>query len=83
VDEINAILYERKPPTPTAEKLADFRKGHEAVLEALDQLDEADLQRAYDLTDPTDKRSLLAGIIGNTYGHDLEHLGWIRERNQK
>jgi len=79
LDGVNAILYERNRQRPTTEKLAEFRRAHEAVLEAIDQLDEASLQRAYDLTDPSDPRILLEGIIGNTYGHDLEHLGWIRE----
>lgn len=79
LDGINAILYERNQPRPTAEKLADFHAAHAAVLAAIEQMDDADLQRRYDMTDPTDTRLLVDGIIGNTYGHDLEHLGWIRE----
>jgi uncharacterized damage-inducible protein DinB len=79
-DAVNAILYERNRQRPNAGKLAAYRESHEAVLEAIQQLHEADLQRVYDLTDPTDQRTLLEGIIGNTYGHDLEHLGWIKEQ---
>lgn len=79
LDGINAILYERNHPRPTAEKLADFREAHQTVLAAIEQMDEADLRRRYDMTDPTDTRLLVDGIIGNTYGHDLEHLEWIRE----
>lgn len=77
LDGINAILYERNRGRGTDEVLADFRRAHAEVLVAVEQLDEADLSRAYDLTDPTDPRQLLEGIIGNTYGHDLEHLAYI------
>jgi hypothetical protein len=83
LDGVNAILYERNRDRPAAEKLADFRNAHEAVLAAVEQMEAADLQRQYDLTDPTDDRILLDGIIGNTYDHDLEHLGWIREQLEK
>lgn len=79
LDAVNAILYQRNQGRPGEEKLAEFHKAHAAVLEAIDRLAEADLRRPYDLTDPTDERILLDGIIGNTYEHDLEHLGWIKE----
>ncbi len=79
LDGINAILHERNRRRPTAEVLTEFRRAHEVVLGAIERMDEADLQRVYDLADPTDTRRLIEGIIANTYGHDLEHLGWIRE----
>ncbi len=79
LDGINAILQERNRQRPATELLAEFRHAHQVVLEAIERMDEADLRRVYDLTDPSDTRLLIEGIIGNTYGHDLEHLGWIRE----
>lgn len=79
VDRINAILYERNQPRGTAEILADYHRAHQTVLEAIQQMDESDLRRPYDLTDYSDPRLLMAGIAGNTYEHDAEHLGWIRE----
>ncbi len=81
IDGVNAILYERNRQRSTAEKLKDFRESHQAMLDAVAQMDEAGLQRANDLTDPTDRRILLEGIIGNTYEHDLEHLVWIKEQS--
>ncbi len=79
LDGINAILQERSRQRPAAEILAEFRRAHQVVLKAIERMEEADLQRVYDLTDPTDTTRLIEGIIANTYGHDLEHLGWIRE----
>lgn len=34
------------------------------------------------MTDLSDTRLLVDGVIGNTYSHDLEPLGWIREQAQ-
>ncbi|RPJ49437.1 MAG: ClbS/DfsB family four-helix bundle protein [Chloroflexi bacterium] len=82
LDELNAILYERNRQRPAEEILLEFRRAHETVLAAIDRPDEADLQRAYDLTAPADTRRLLEGIIGNTYEHDLEHLAWIKEQTK-
>lgn len=79
LDEVNAILYKRNRDLPSAKKLDEFNKAHAAVLEAIGRMDEADLQGPNNRSDPTDARSLLEGIIGNTYEHDLEHLGWIKE----
>jgi hypothetical protein len=78
LDPINALLYERNQARSTEDILANFRRAHQAVLDALAPMTDADLKCAYDLTDPTDERSLLEGIIGNTYAHDLEHLAWIQ-----
>lgn len=83
LDAINARLYERDRDRPLAEILAESRRAHQAVLDAIAGMEEADLSRAYNLDDPTDSRILLEGIAGNTYEHDLEHRQWIIENLPK
>jgi len=78
LDRLNAALYERSRARAAAEVLAEFRATRQQVLDALEPLAEADLHRPFNTAEPTDTRPLDALIAGNTFGHDEEHLEWIR-----
>ncbi len=78
IDQINAILYERERMVPLTEALAAFRRVHAEVLQELAGLSQKDLERPFEIFDPDSGSNLLDGIINNSYGHDLEHLEWIR-----
>ena len=79
IDRLNAALYERHRDRSVDDVLIDFRASHEAMLERIEQMEDADLRRANDLTNPADKRALVEGIASNSYEHDEEHNEWIRE----
>jgi hypothetical protein len=51
--------------------LAGFRRSHQQLLAALEELDDADLSRPNDPDDPESR--LIDGIIGDTYAHYREH----------
>lgn len=81
MDQINDLVHERGRGRSAAEAMATLRMAHEAMLEALAGLDDADLQRGYSTFDPQSKdngRPIIGWIIGDTYDHFEEHLGYIR-----
>lgn len=77
-DQINDLLYQRNRDRPLDEVLVEFRQVHEQVLAALEPMSEQDLDRqGYpDETDPN--RKLIHFVVGNTFGHDQEHINWIQ-----
>jgi hypothetical protein len=81
MDEINDLVYERGRDCSTAEAMATLRMAHDDLLEALAALDDVDLERDYSVYDPQPAdtgREIIGWIIGNTYEHYEEHLGYIR-----
>lgn len=82
MDQINDLVHERGRGRPAAEAMATLRMAHTEMLDALAGLDDADLQRGYSTFDSQDKedgRPIIGWIIGDTYDHYEEHLGYIRE----
>jgi hypothetical protein len=82
MDEVNDLVHQRSQERDAAEALAAFRAAYQAMLDALAPLEDADLQRPYSDFDPAATRYAdrpIAGwIIGDTYEHYEEHLGYIR-----
>lgn len=81
MDEINNVVHSQGQARGPAGALADFRAAHVAMLDALEGLDDADLQRGYssfDLQAKPDDRPIIGWVIGDTYDHYAEHLGYIR-----
>ena len=81
MDEVNDVIHEQGRRLGAARALADFRAAHAAMLDALEGLDDADLQRGYTTFEPQDEpddRPIIGWIIGDTYDHYAEHLGYIR-----
>ncbi len=81
MDEINNVVHQQGRARGASGALADFRDAHTTMLDALGGLDDADLQRGYstfDLQAQPDERPIIGWIIGDTYDHYTEHLGYIR-----
>jgi hypothetical protein len=79
-DGINASLQQRSASLPLAEVLTDFRATHKAILDFIEAQPEERLAQLYAANDPDDQRRVIDAIASNTYEHDEEHLGWIRQR---
>ena len=81
MDEINDVIHDQGRQRGAAAAPANFRDAHAAMLDALEGLGDADLQRGYTTFDPQDEpddRPIIGWIIGDTYDHYAEHLGYIR-----
>ena len=81
MDEINNVVHSQGRERDAAAALAGFRDAHAAMLDALGGLSDADLQRgysSYDAQAKPDERPIIGWIIGDTYEHYAEHLGYIR-----
>lgn len=81
MDQVNEIIFERGRGRSAADAVASLRMAHEEMLNALTRLDDADLQRGYstfDARNAGDDRPIMGWIVGDTYEHYDEHLGYIR-----
>ena len=82
MDQINDLVYQRTRERTAAEALAAFREAHQEMLDALAPLNDADLQRPYRDYDSAATRRpdepVIGWIVGDTYEHYEEHLGYIR-----
>ena len=81
-DEINAAIFQRRKDDPLGEALAQFRDIHQQLLQLLQPLTDADLQRPYrhylpDEPGEGDGPSAINVIYGNSAQHFTEHLAWI------
>jgi len=82
VDDVNAFLYRRNHERTLEEVQADFRQAQERVLALLGGMTDADLGKPYSHYQPgaenTSDDPVVGWIVGNTYGHDEEHLATIQ-----
>jgi uncharacterized damage-inducible protein DinB len=83
-DDINALLFEAHRGSTAQEALAELESAHQAMLDALATLIDADLQRAYDYyvpgaADPNAGPPIMDIINGNAWGHYAEHIEWIED----
>ncbi len=81
-DEINAVIFQRRKDDPLGEALAQFRDIHQQLLQLLQPLADADLQRPYRHYLPEepgegDGPPAINVIYGNSARHFAEHLAWI------
>ncbi|HYP39486.1 MAG TPA: ClbS/DfsB family four-helix bundle protein [Chloroflexia bacterium] len=82
-DAINAVVYEQRKDLPLADALAQFQDVHSQLLNLLQPLSDADLQKPYrhylpnEPSDGADRKAFDV-IYANTADHFREHLGWIR-----
>jgi hypothetical protein len=82
MDEVNDLIYSQNAELPLPEVMDKFRNAHMQLLEALEELDDEELLMAYanyteDGSGDPD-RPVLNWVIGNTYEHFDEHLGYIQ-----
>jgi hypothetical protein len=82
MDQVNDLVYHRNRERTAAEALAAFREAHQAMLDALAPLSDADLQRPYadygEGGGQSADRPIVGWIIGDTYDHFEEHLTYIQ-----
>ncbi len=71
---INAALQARSHRQPLAGVRAEFQQTHQALLEAIEQMPDAQLAAPYA---PAAEASWAEAIAGNSFGHDEQHLPWI------
>ncbi len=82
-DEINAMIRERTRSRSLSETRAALRASRQRLLHALDALTDADLLRGYSYYQPDEhgedsSKPIVSWVVGNSSGHYLEHLPWIR-----
>ena len=77
LDGQNAAIYAANKDRALAEVRAAFEQAYQELLTALDGTGWADLRRPASDASP-DAETLLDHVIGNTYAHFAEHIGWMR-----
>jgi hypothetical protein len=81
VDEENAIIQRRNVDRSLADVREAFQRSHRQVVAAIEALSDDDLLRSYAHYQPhvpdAPEEPVVGWIIGNTYEHYDEHIGWI------
>lgn len=81
-DQINDLVKRRHAHLSLQEALAFFQEAHRRMIETLNEMSDEDLYRPYQEFVPAGSGSrqdpVIGWIIGNTYEHFDEHLGYIR-----
>jgi uncharacterized damage-inducible protein DinB len=81
--EVNALLHERVKDQPLDRVLAEFRQSRQDLLAVLHRFSDDDLYKPYSHYQPNDPPynpdPVIGWIVGNTFGHEEEHLGWFAE----
>lgn len=75
-DAVNDWIFRRHRDRPASEVLADAWRLHDEAVAEIGRYPFALLARPYE---PGSSYPLYAFVIGNTYGHYMEHLPWLRE----
>jgi uncharacterized protein (TIGR03083 family) len=80
-DQVNAIIERQHAQRPLAEVKDLFHSSHRALVAALEPLRDEELLQPESAFDPDSDgaATILALVVGNTFGHYDEHAGWIRE----
>lgn len=82
MDEINDVVHQAWREKSGAEVMALSHSAHAVMLAALAELTVADLLRDYSDFDPSGSisgRPIIGWVVGNTFEHYREHLGYIRK----
>jgi hypothetical protein len=74
-DGINDIVFRQGRGRKAAEVLSDVWASHDS---AVDVISRFPFERLMQPRHPADETTLSAYVAGNTYGHYLEHAGWLK-----
>jgi uncharacterized protein (TIGR03083 family) len=82
-DEMNDAIFAANRDHAAPQALAEFRRAHEDVIDALGYLSDEDLRRDYRHYQPDEAgdrggNPVFAWFRGNTFDHYAEHEAWIR-----
>ena len=80
-DAMNQFMAERAMAVPAAECVERLERTHERVLHALEGMTEAELLLPYSHYQPGvapyESKPVVGWVVGNTFGHFDEHIGWL------
>ncbi len=81
-DSLNETIFQQHQGKSLAEAQAYLQTAHEALLAALAELSDDDLQHTYSFYQPHEPgqdsgESIIRWVVNNTYGHYEEHWPWI------
>jgi hypothetical protein len=83
IDVINDRIFQKNRDRSLEDVLAGFRDSHQGTIDRLRAMSDADLARPYtsyvDEDRPDGNEEIVNWIAGNTWEHDAEHRGWIRD----
>ena len=85
LDTINRAVWARHHDRPAAEVLVDCREAHDAIVAALSNLSDADLQLPYSHYQPGSdlgvdgSRPVVEWIRGDTHEHYAEHTAYVNQ----
>ena len=87
-DALNDHIFHQHRGKSLAEAQQYLQNAHEALLAALDELSDEDLQRPYSFFQPHESgvdngNPIIGWIMGNTYEHYEEHWPWISAAAQR
>ena len=78
-----ALIFERNISRSRAQARAACYDSYRQLLDALDRLDDADLTKTQSQYDPNareeSQRTIIDSIAGDSYGHYVQHSGWIQQ----
>lgn len=79
-DAMNAVIQQVHKDKSLDEVLQALESEHRRMLDTLQPLADADLQRPYNsyLPDSTRTDAVIAWVVGDTYEHYAQHIPWMR-----
>ncbi|HEU4325757.1 MAG TPA: DinB family protein [Roseiflexaceae bacterium] len=82
-DTLNELVRQASLGQTTAQILERLHQSHKLLLSRLRALSDEDLMRPYSHYQPQDPTApsdpVIGWIVGNTFGHYEEHVGWLKE----
>jgi hypothetical protein len=82
-DIINDRLFQKNKDRSLEDVLAGFRESHQGTIDRLLAMSDSDLSRPYTsyLAEdrPDGNEAIVNWIAGDSWAHDAEHRGWIRD----
>ena len=83
IDVINDRILEKNRDRSLEDVVADFRDSLHGTIERLQAMSDADLACPYSSyvaeENPHSHEAIINWIAGNTWEHDVQHRGWIRD----
>ncbi len=83
-DKVNNAVWNLHKDESIEEAMTYFRDAHARMMSVLGKLTADDMQRPYAYyqpsaaDDPGNQQPVLGWVIGNTFHHYGEHIGWIK-----
>lgn len=75
----NDIIYKQHKDKSLAEVMKAFQDIHNRLIAKIQTLNDEDLMRPYKYYEPnsTNEQPVIGFVVGNTFGHYMEHTSWI------